>query len=1198
MTRLKLTFIIVASLAALALLAVVLAFTPGVQTWAVRRALAGQPGLVLEVGRVAAGLSSAELHNVRVVQDGTVIVVKEISAAYSATDYLSGKKINVSRVAVKGAEVDTRKSTAKPAASPAKAAVAPFAGILNAIRLPGEVSVGRIEVDAKVLLPDEQTVTLNIEGGGIAPGQIGKISWTVSFTDAGKSAALKSAQAAGDVKLRTTSDLRIDLVEVTADAGATGPGIPADRVKLDLKLEQATPTSGESIGARVSLVRGAAVEPLLNVKVDYVAGKPVMSGGWDLAVRSEQLGAVLAGFGLPEVTLAGKGQFTYNLDSGAATTAGEVTGKISNLEKLGAELASIGALQVRTAFEGGSSKESAQLGRLEFEVAAEDGRKFVTVAAQQKLSFNFKDKRLTPERPGAELARVSLISVPLAWAQSVVKPRTISSGDISGVFVVEAELDGSRVKARALEPLTLRSATIREGTKLLVDRVTVSLSPRVDYTATRVVADIEKISVSTADGDTLLGAVSADIALGGAAPVTAFSAELKGRLAALVKPYLPADVGPLTLALSAKGRHEGNALQLAALKVQIDRDGGVALAAIEALQAISVDLAKLQARAPNVAAPAARVRWGVLPLAWAEPYVAQSKLAGVLSAGAIEVTLLDAEAVVVRATEAIALRGATVAMNGQEFIRGADFSTDLNATWKAGTVTADIKRLDLRQGDVSLLTASVAGEAVLGKVIRAKGRGQLDADFAALAKQPALAAQLPLARGAVTVKFEAAAADDVKAKINIIAKNLVARSGARALGSMELSIDAALDANNAGPVRIPLVVTKDGRRSDILLDGRVGLKAGAISFDGRIGGDQLIVDDLQAFAVLGELPPSTSTALVPKPAGVAPVSSSRAATTTAPVARAPQPTTTKLTGPIKDTSPVWAGFTGRVDLNFKTIKLDAATTLGDLRGALAVRDDRLAVENISGKLNGNIFKVSTLLSFDSKLPRPYALVGTVDIPGFDVGDFLRKADPSAPPALETTFTIATKFNGTAANLPEFADRIQGQFDFKGSKGVLRALNKKAETTSLTTGLLGLAAGLAGQQKLAAGLTGAAELAQLLKDMQFDGITVLVERGVDAAIVVKTLEVLSPMMRLTGTGRIDSKPGMPFANSPLSLTLQLAAKGQLANGLNQARQLDGKTDDKGYYLMATPFALAGTVEKPDSSDFWKNLTLNTAGGFLR
>ncbi len=1193
MKRLKLTLVILASLAALVVLAVVLAFTPAVQTWAVRRAVSGQPGLVIEVGHVAAGLSAAELRDVRVVQDGVVIVVKEVSAAYSATDYLSGKKINVSRVTVRGVEVDARKPATK-ATPPAQAALAPFAGILNAIRLPGEVRVGRIEVDAKVLLPDNQTAVLNLEGGGIAPGQVASLQWKANFTDATKGAPLTAAQASGEIKLRTTSDLRIDLIELVTDAGATGPGLPADRLKLNLKLEQPTAAAGESIVTRVSLVRGTNVEPLLNAKVDYAAGKPVLAGVWDLAVRSEQFAAVLASLGLPEVALSGKGSFTYNLETGAATTNGEIKGDISRLEKLGAELAAVGSLQLRAVFDGGSSKESAQLGRLEFDIAAADGRKLVSIAAQQKLSFNFKDKRLTPEKPGSELARVSLLAIPLAWGQPVVKPRTIVGGDISGVFVVEAELDGSRVKVRALEPLTIRAATLREGDKLLVDRVTVVLSPRIDYTATRVVAEIEKFGVSTPDGDTVSGVLSADVTLGGAAPVVAFAAQLQGKLLSLVKPYLPADVGALTLALSAKGRYEGNTLQLAALRFRVDRDGGDVLASVEALQALTVDLAKTQARVADANSPAARVKWGAIPLAWAQPYVAQSKLSGELAAGTIEVTLQGVDAYAVRATENIALRGASVAMNGQEFLRGADFSTDLSATWKAGTATADVKHLELKQGTTSLFVASVSGEATPGKTLRAKGRGQVDANFAALATQPALAAQLPLLRGAVTVKFDGVMADGVQGKVNILAKDLVAREGALALGSIELSVDATLDANNSGAVRIPLVVTKEGRRSDLLIDGKVGVKPGAISFDGRITGDQLLVDDLQAFAALGAPPPPTaasrqkSPALNPPPAPRAPTPRAPATTVAA-----------KPVGPVKDTTPPWAGFAGRVDLNLKAIKQGTGVTLKDLRGAIAVAPERLAVENISGSLNGNPFKVATLLTFDVKLPRPYALAGSVDVPDFDVGEFLRKADPSTPPALETKFTVVAKINGTAATLPEFADRLMGQFQFKGSKGVLRALNKKAETASAVSGLLGLAAGLAGQGKLASGLTAASRLAALLKDVPFDAITIQAERGSDAAVVVKSIEIVSPnFIHLTGSGRIEAKPGVEFGKSPLALHLQLAAKGELANALNEGRQLSGQTDAQGYYLMATPFTLAGTVEKPDSSDFWKNLTLNTASGFLR
>ncbi len=1217
MNRLKIPLIIVASLASLVLLAVILAFTPWVQTWAVRRALSGQPGLSLEIGHVAAGLTSAEVRDVRVVQDGTIVSVKEITAAYSATDYFSGKKINVSKVVVRGVEVDARKPAAKPATPPAAAALAPFAGVLNAIKLPGEVRLGRIEGDAKVLLPDSQSAALKLEGGGFAPGQFGTLTWAVTFADSRKDAPLTAAQANGEGKLRTTADLRIDVIDVVADAGVTGPGLPADRVKLNLKLEQPAATAGESIVARVSLVRGTAVEPLLNAKVDYAAGQPVMSGVWDLAVRSEQLAAVLAGFGLPEVALAGKGRFTYDLDSGAATTAGEVTGKISRLEKLGAELAAIGPLQVRAAFEGGSSKESAQLGRLEFEVAAEDGRKFVTVAAQQKLSFTFKDKRLTPERPGAELARVSLIAVPLGWAQPMVKPRTIT-GDLSGVFVVNAELDGSRVTLTTAEALTLRAVTLKEGDKALVDRLTLAVSPSVDYTPTRVIAELAKLALSTPDGDTVGGALSAEIALPAAGstakPVTAFAAQLQGRLVALTKPYLPAEVGRLTLSVNAKGRHDGVTVQIATLAAKIDREGGVVLASVEALQPITLDLAKQQPGVPNAAAPALRVKWGEIPLVWAQGYVAKSKFAGQLAAGTLEVVMLGADAAEVRAVEAISARGVSVELDNQPLLRDADFSTDLLATWKGGTLFADVKRLELKQGKTSVLTASVNGEATpptagKNKTLVAKGRGQIDADFSALAQQPALAAQLPVIRGSVSAKFEGTMNNGVDGKVTITAKNLVARQGALALGSMDLGIEAKLDATNSGVVRIPLVVTKDNRRSDLLLEGKVGMKPGLVSFEGKVTGDQLMIDDLQAFSALSAPPPVDPKALTPPVTGPKPP--------TAPTPRPAAPGTSRVAttsstarpaGPVKDTTPVWAGLAGRIDVNLKSIKQGAANALTGFNGAFSAREDRLAVENISGQINGNPFKVIALLNFDLKQARPYALSGSVDLPRLDVGDILKKANPADPAALETVVSIAAKFSGTALYLAELQDRAIGTFEFKGSKGVLRALNQKAQSASNTATAVSIGASLLGAalggraqgigDKIAGGAADAAELARLLKDMPFDSVVIQGERVSDGTLSLKSLEFLSPEVHLTGSGRVDMRPGVPLEKSPLALQLQLAGKNRVAGALDKLRQLDGRKDAKDFYLMQTPFSLSGTVEKPDSSEFWKSITLNTASSFLR
>jgi hypothetical protein len=88
------------------------------------------------------------------------------------------------------------------------------------------------------------------------------------------------------------------------------------------------------------------------------------------------------------------------------------------------------------------------------------------------------------------------------------------------------------------------------------------------------------------------------------------------------------------------------------------------------------------------------------------------------------------------------------------------------------------------------------------------------------------------------------------------------------------------------------------------------------------------------------------------------------------------------------------------------------------------------------------------------------------------------------------------------------------------------------------------------------------------------------------------------VHLTGSGRVDMRPGVPLEKSPLALQLQLAGKNRVAGALDKLRQLDGRKDAKDFYLMQTPFSLSGTVEKPDSSEFWKSITLNTASSFLR
>src|SRR5215207_7746572 len=113
MKRLKIVGIVLGTLVVLCGIVLVLALTPAVQTWAVRKATAGQPGVSIDVSRVSLGFSKADLSDVRVSKDGMVITAKAVTARYSAWDYLTKKRINVDSVIARDVLIDLR--SANPA---------------------------------------------------------------------------------------------------------------------------------------------------------------------------------------------------------------------------------------------------------------------------------------------------------------------------------------------------------------------------------------------------------------------------------------------------------------------------------------------------------------------------------------------------------------------------------------------------------------------------------------------------------------------------------------------------------------------------------------------------------------------------------------------------------------------------------------------------------------------------------------------------------------------------------------------------------------------------------------------------------------------------------------------------------------------------------------------------------------------------
>jgi hypothetical protein len=1217
----------------LVLLAVLVgvALLPSVQTWAVRKAVADIPGLQLEVSRVSAGLSAAEISDLRVVRDGTVITAKSVTARYAALEYLTSKRLNADALTVQDLVVDLRNAQPDPAAAggaspatppPAAAKKAPapappagkspgagtpFEGALKAAQLPFELRVGTAAIQGRAFVTKEQTATFDLKASGLATGARGKIEWTVDFADATPNAALRGLRATGQAQVQIARDGRIDLVEVDTIAAALGPQLPSDRLQVVAKVAQPAAGGNESYLASLALLRGFASETLLKTEAQFLAASREISGAWDLAIRSEQLAAVLAGLGLPELAANGSGKFTFKPATNAVSATGAIQGAAAKLDKVAPALAAIGSVRFKVAFDGGLAGNQAQLNQLALEATSADGRKFAEVATAQRVGYDLAAKRVTFADAKAELARVQVTQLPLAWAQPVLQGMTIAGGDLSLALAVEAEPDGSRVRARTLSPLTLREVTLKEKDKAVVDRVTLSVRPSVDYSSTRVVAGLDDLSISTPGGDAVTGKLAAEVtALDTPQPVVAYSSNLQAKIVSLLKPFVPIETGPLTIVTTTEGRLQGDRLDIAKAGTTVTRDAGALLVAVEAQQPIRVDLNTTSVAAANPQAPAARVKLGEIPLAWAEPYVANSKFAGALAGGLLDVTLRSLEDFTLVTTEPVTLRGVTVALDGKPTLHALDVSANLTATKRGHTVAYEVRRLEVKQGPALLAGLSVAGEAKLGAakpIVAAKGN--LEADVPALLRQPALVPFATLSSGRVAATFDATVADAIQAKASLTARTLVAKADNRALGDLEINLDATMKPDGSGNISAPLTLTQAARKSDLTIVGAFGKSSDQKTFllTGKISSNNLVVDDFQPLAGLapaGE-PAKPAVAATPAPRPT-PAPAPRPGTSTG---TSPRPGGTTAAGPIatapsagrRDTAPFWQGVNGKIEVDLKRILYGKDYVISPVRGTAVITDTRLSLDGLEGRFKQNPFKLSGGVTFAPQLPKPYSLTAAADVQNLDIGEILRAAAPNEKPVFETKASLNAQLAGTGANLVDLGKNAYGKFSFTGTEGITRLLARSEKASTIANvATLGLA--ILGAKNNSQGLTAAAELTQLLNEVRFDSVKVQVERAADLSFKLTAIEIVSPILRTSGTGTLASKSTDDIANAPMNIVLQLGAKGALAHALNQGRLLSGQTDDKGYYLMSKTFTIGGTPAKPDRSALWAILLETGLGSFLR
>jgi len=600
---------------------------------------------------------------------------------------------------------------------------------------------------------------------------------------------------------------------------------------------------------------------------------------------------------------------------------------------------------------------------------------------------------------------------------------------------------------------------------------------------------------------------------------------------------------------------QGDVIRLTKLDASVT--GAQPVASVTALQAVEFNTATGALTAANPATELLRLTLDGLPLAWAKPFLGDLALTGEDVRGTFTASARDG-GFALRPTAPITLTNLSVTQAGQPLVHGVDVSLAAQADYTPKGWNAEVTDLSARSAGATLfkLTAKAAQAAGDKQPLTASGNYQ--SDLAALATQPAVARSLVLKRGLIRGDFSVSSAATQQANLTLQIADLLG-ADSRPLASVAVQARADVDANGRIDAKVPIVITQAGRRSDLMLSAVVIPTGKETNIKAQLTSDALHVPDLMHFSVLSPTAPEPA-----KPEAVAPK----------PAAPTPAPT-----------APLWAGVTGELKLAFKSLVYSKDLQVTDMAGLITITPSALTLENIGAALKtGGSLKAGGGLTFDATHKQPYALKADVALTNVEPAPIMRALSPGEPSPVEGKFDLTTQLSGRAVDPSDFGDSAVGDIRLTSKGGTFKALSVRnaaiAEGVSQIASIAGIVQQFAGKAKPSRDIErtrAAADVTKQLGAIKFDELNVIVGRDDKNNMAIKDLSLISPIIRLVGSGQITYVSGVPLVRQPLLLNLQLGAKDQLAADLQTLKLLGNKQDKQGYAFLVEDVRLDGSLQ---------------------
>lgn len=1155
-----------------------LALTPGVQRWAVRRALRGAPGLQFEVAAVDAGLSHLRLDGLAMAKGGLQVQLAHLEADYSVWPLLFNRRLVVGRLSGRGLVVDASRlsRTRAGAAAAGTPAVAP--GLLTQVELPFELVLGDCLIEGRALLPGAAggapvTAEYKIIGGKFAPGEEGTLVLAATLRNPAPAARVTTLRAEVTLHALQTARRTFSRIGLTAVVDAEGRNLSGqEQLKVAAQLEKTA--AGENYAFRVdTLIRGVA-ENLLTVQAALPAGGREYAGEWKLLARTAQLEPFFLGAALPGFNARGDGRFTLNPVTAAASLQGSVAAEVSQLEVLDPAWRTIGAVKATAQFDLAEADGIARLNELKVSLAG--GQPVLELSAARAAEINFKERRLQVGGSGpGEALTLTLHGLPLSWVQPFVPAAEVSGGLVTGQLAITGEAD--HLLLRAVQPLRVAQLSVVQAGEPLLAKADVTLGFEAVLTAKELAAVVSSFTLKTPAGDSLAAQAKVVLPVGPDPSITVL-ATYTADLPTLLAPWLP--LGRVKAAGEADFTLAGKRLELRRLDAGVTDAAGLDLFKVAALRPFTFDLAtrRVEVAGATGAVELLRVGLGRMPLAALPLTLPGAMLGGVVTQGDL-VVAVDGEKLTVRSPAAFQLSDVALLEQGQPALTGLGIEArpffELTGGVSARVQTGDITV----RNAVGAVLLTAKGEATHSPGSGLQGSLSFALEVPALATQPLFAGAQAVTAGRASGELRVVFGPARQVEARMTVNGLVAADTGETLPVANLSFRAVAQPDGTFNVQVPLLLDRAGQRSDLAFSLDLTPAGRGFTFNGRLAGEHVELAD--ALAVLGVFSAPAAGGTRPLPA------ESRPAATTGPARVA------------ADKAPAWARFTGRLGLDVKSVARGTDWAMTGLTGELVVESADITLQKLeAGFGEKGRFVAKGLLSF-TKGAAPYELAGDFSLTEFDAGRLFKALEPMKPATVEGVFTVVGTITGAGETPGRTLERSRGTFDLTSRSGVFRGLQRTTNKVSVATKAVELGASVLGSifgsekvtrtaEKVAGQAYFVDQLAQSIGELNYDQLSVKLVRDALLNVSLDDISLVSPEIRLIGKGKVTYAADKPLLEQPLSATLAIAGRGKVEETLGKLRLLSGTRDELDYAKTKETVTLGGTLVRPDPTAFFTRI----------